>query len=87
MVFEQPHSIYGKGMLICSGQFGMNIVIQVVVAVMVLKHCEPFCVCCEYGVILFTCDVKWVDSCRKKPPYRGSKFEKLSYGLMIATMD
>ena len=40
--------------------------------------CEPFCICCECGVILFLCDVKWVDSSR-----RATKFEKLSYGLMI----
>ena len=49
--------------------------------------CEPFHICCDCGVILFVCDFKWVDSSRKEPPYRAVKFENLSYGLMIVTMD
>ena len=36
-------------------------------------------------MIVFMCDVKWVDSSRKKPPYRAAKFENLSYGLTIVT--
>ena len=49
--------------------------------------CKPFCICCECAVILFMCDIKWVDSSRKKPPYRAAKFENLSYGLTIVTID
>ena len=49
--------------------------------------CEPICICCECGIILFPYDVKWVDSRKKTFPYRASKFENLSYSLTIVTMD
>ena len=49
--------------------------------------CESICICCECGIILFPCDVKWVDSRKKTCPYRASKFENLSYSLTIVTMD
>ena len=49
--------------------------------------CEPFCICCECGIILFACDVKWLDSRKKKSPFRACKFENLSYGLTIVTKD
>ena len=52
---------------------------------MVLRICVNHFVLC--AVILFMCDIKWVDSSRKKPPYRAAKFENLSYGLTIVTVD
>ena len=49
--------------------------------------CEPICICCECGIILFPCDIKWVNNRKKTSPYRASKFENLSYSLSIETMD
>ena len=31
--------------------------------------CELICIYCECGIILFPCDVKWVDSRKKTSPY------------------
>ena len=42
------------------------------------------------GIILFPCDVKWMNSRKKIFPYRASKFENLfstAYSLTIVTMD
>ena len=45
--------------------------------------CEAICICCECGIILFPCGVKWVDSRKKTSPYRASKFENLSYSQLL----
>ena len=51
-----------------------------------LEVCASRFVSVVSGIILFPCDVKWMDS-RMKTPYRASKFENLSYNLPIVTMD
>ena len=52
------------------GQFGMNIVNSFISSNDGFESmCEPICICCECGIILFPCDVKWVDSRIEPPSY------------------
>lgn len=47
----------------------------------------PHCICHECAVILFQCDVQWVDKGSVKTPYRATKFQGLSYSLTVAEKD
>ena len=48
--------------------------------------CEPICICCECGIILFPCDVKWVDSRKKTSPPVKSFLMILSHYQIVLRM-
>ena len=48
------------------------------------KSClYPHCICCECAVILFECDVQWVDQFSMSHPYRATTFQGISFNLCV----
>ena len=43
----------------------------------------PHCICCECAVILFECDVQWVDQFSMSHPYRATTFQGISFNLCV----
>ena len=39
----------------------------------------PHCICCECAVILFECDVQWIDQFSMSHPYRAATFQGISF--------
>ena len=53
LVFKQQQSTYGRRMRIHDGQFGMNIVNSLLIAVMGLKACASRLVLCVWDTFIF----------------------------------
>ena len=43
----------------------------------------PHCICCECAVILFECDVQWIDQFSMSHPYRATTFQGISFNLCV----